>query len=85
MPRELAKTASFSLTHLSVAICVAYALTGSLHTALAIGLIEPVVQTLAYFVHERAWKSAPARQRASGLPPQRRQAEPRKPFAAASA
>ncbi|NBC21459.1 MAG: DUF2061 domain-containing protein [Alphaproteobacteria bacterium] len=83
MTRELAKTASFSLTHLSVAVSVAYALTGNLRTAFAIGLIEPMVQTLAYFLHERAWKPRPAESSAQGLPPQRRQAEPRDDFAAA--
>ncbi len=83
MPRDLAKTASFSLTHLSIAVCVTYLLTGSLRTALAVGLIEPMVQTLAYFVHERAWKSRQADPPTSGLPPQQQQqAEPRDSLAA---
>ena len=40
-----------------VAMAVAYAVTGSLAAALAIGLIEPAVQTVAYFFHEKAWKN----------------------------
>ncbi len=58
MPRVLKKTASYSLMHLMVAIGVAYALTGDLRAALAIGLIEPMVQTVAYTLHERVWAGA---------------------------
>lgn len=56
--RELKKTASYSLTHLTVAIGVAYALTQDWRLALSIGLIEPAVQTVAYALHERAWSGA---------------------------
>jgi len=55
MSRRLLKTLSYSLMHLSVAVCVAFVLTGSWRAALAIGLIEPAVQTVAYTLHERAW------------------------------
>ena len=41
--------------HMSIAILVAYVLSGSWKVALAIGLVEPCVQTVAYFFHERAW------------------------------
>lgn len=58
MPRIAVKTLTYSLMHLSVAVCVAYALTRSWHAALAIGLIEPAVQTLAYSLHERFWSRA---------------------------
>lgn len=49
------KTTSYGLMHMVVAIGVAYALSGDWRIALAIGLIEPCVQTVAYFFHERAW------------------------------
>ena len=52
------KTATYSLMHLTVAMTVAFALTRSWHAALAIGLIEPMVQTIAYTLHERAWAKA---------------------------
>jgi uncharacterized membrane protein len=52
------KTVTYSLMHLSVAMAVAFALTGNWHAALAIGLIEPMVQTVAYTLHERAWARA---------------------------
>ena len=41
--------------HLTVAITVAYALTRDWRAALAIGMIEPVFQTLAFAIHERVW------------------------------
>ncbi|WP_206340786.1 DUF2061 domain-containing protein [Marinicauda algicola] len=55
MPLAACKTASYALTHLVVAMGVAYALTGSWKAALAIGLIEPAVQTVAYTFHEKGW------------------------------
>jgi len=55
LPRTLLKTVSYGFMHMSLAILVAYALSGSLRIAFAIGLIEPCVQTAAYFFHERAW------------------------------
>lgn len=58
-----AKTASWSLVHMTVAIAVAYALTRNWQAALAVGLIEPIFQTVAFALHERAWASraVPAR------------------------
>ena len=53
--RLAAKTASWSLVHKTVAIAVAYALTQDWRAALAVGLIEPVFQTIAFALHERAW------------------------------
>jgi len=50
------KTLSYSLMHLTVAISVAFALTRDWRAALAIGLIEPLFQTVAFAVHERVWE-----------------------------
>ncbi len=50
-----AKTATYALMHIVVAAAVAYAITGSWAAAIAISLVEPLVQTVAYFFHERAW------------------------------
>ncbi|KRB40614.1 MAG: DUF2061 domain-containing protein [Pseudomonadota bacterium] len=49
------KTLSYSLMHLVVAITVAYALTRDWRAALAIGMIEPIFQTMAFVMHERVW------------------------------
>jgi len=56
--RLAAKTASWSLVHMIVAIAVAYALTRNWQAALAVGLIEPIFQTIAFAAHERAWARA---------------------------
>ena len=53
--RVAMKTASYSLMHLTVAITVAYAITQDWRAALAVGLIEPAVQTIAFLLHDRAW------------------------------
>ncbi len=52
---SLTKTATFATVHFSVAFGVAYLLTGSAAIAGAIALVEPIANTVAYFVHERAW------------------------------
>lgn len=62
-PRSALKTASYALMHLVVAMAVAFALTRDWRAALAIGLVEPLVQTVAYTLHERAWARADSRQR----------------------
>ena len=49
------KTLSFAAVHFGVAFTVAYLLTGSWLVSSAIGLIEPVVNTIAYHFHEKAW------------------------------
>jgi uncharacterized membrane protein len=50
------KTLSFAALHFSVAFGVAYALTGSVAVATGVGLIEPMVNTVAFFLHERLWR-----------------------------
>ena len=55
MKKDLIKTATYGAMHLVVAVAVAFALTGDLAIALGIGLLEPLVQTVFYNLHERAW------------------------------
>ncbi|WP_299399982.1 DUF2061 domain-containing protein [Pelagibius sp.] len=56
MTRDLAKTASFAVVHFAVGFGVTYALTGSVVIATGVALIEPAVNTVAFFFHERAWE-----------------------------
>lgn len=56
--RSLLKTLTYGVTHMIVAMVVVFALTRDWRAALAVGLIEPVVQTFAYVLHERAWARA---------------------------
>ena len=53
--KTLLKTLSYAVMHMCLAIIVAYILSDSWKVALAIGTIEPCVQTIAFFFHERAW------------------------------
>lgn len=58
MNRTLLKTCTYGLMHLTVAIIVAFALTRSWRIALAVGVVEPIVQTFAFAMHERLWSRA---------------------------
>ena len=44
-----------ALTGFAVAVAVAYALTNDIRTALTIGMVEPLVQTLFFALHDRIW------------------------------
>lgn len=50
------KTFTFAVVHFIVAFTVGYLLTGSVVTGGLIALIEPLVNTVAYHFHERAWQ-----------------------------
>lgn len=52
----LKKTASYYVVHVVVASLVAYAVTGNLWVALTLSLLEPTVQAVAFFFHEKAWE-----------------------------
>lgn len=63
----MTKTMSFAAVHFTVAFSVAYLMSGSVLVGGAIALVEPVINTVAYHVHELLWKraqrSGPAGQR----------------------
>jgi len=54
-PDPLLKTATFAAVHFTVAFAVGYALTGSVVVGGAIALVEPLANTLAFYLHEKAW------------------------------
>ena len=56
MSRDLLKTLTYLAVHLTVGFTVAYAFTGSLTLAGGIALIEPCINAVAFFFHEKAWK-----------------------------
>lgn len=59
--RDIEKTFTYSIMHFIIAFLVAYTISGDIRIAMAISLIEPAVQTIAYFFHEKAWKKAESR------------------------
>ena len=50
------KTITFAVMHFSVAFTVAYLLTGSLVVGGAVALVEPAINTVAFYFHEMVWK-----------------------------
>lgn len=49
------KTFTFAIIHFSVAFFVTYFVTGSVVLGGLIAAIEPIVNTCAYFFHEKLW------------------------------
>ena len=56
MSSDMLKTVSYLGIHLTVGFTVAYVLTGSLEIAGGFALIEPCVNAVAFYLHEKAWK-----------------------------
>lgn len=54
--RTLVKTGSYYLLHMSVATAVAYTVTGSWLQALTLSLLEPAVQMVFFYAHEKLWE-----------------------------
>lgn len=61
MLRDLLKTLSFATLHFGVGFGVTYALTGSVAIATGVAMIEPAVNTVVFFLHERVWAKFPAK------------------------
>ncbi|MDR0227224.1 MAG: DUF2061 domain-containing protein [Burkholderiaceae bacterium] len=61
----LMKTMSYYVIHVTVAAAVAYAVTGNLWAALTLSLLEPTVQAVAFFFHEKLWERGLRRRAAS--------------------
>jgi uncharacterized membrane protein len=63
--RDLTKTLTFACLHFGVGFGVTYALTGSLSIATGVAMIEPAVNTVVFYLHEKAWAAAGARSTAA--------------------
>lgn len=53
--RTLKKTLSYYIMHITVAMMVAYLVTGNLIMAATLSLLEPTMQAFAFFFHEKVW------------------------------
>jgi len=53
--RIFKKTLSYYIMHITVAMLVAYAVTGNFWMAVTLSLLEPTVQAVAFFFHEKVW------------------------------
>lgn len=54
------KTVTFAALHFTVALTVAYWLTGDFLLGSFIAMVEPSVNTIAFYFHERAWTQSRA-------------------------
>lgn len=52
----MTKTITFAVIHMTVAFTVGYVMTGSVAVGSALALVEPAINTVAYFFHEKAWE-----------------------------
>ena len=50
------KTTTFAVMHFAIAFTVAYLLTGDIVVGGAVALIEPAVNTVGFYFHERIWQ-----------------------------
>lgn len=51
----MTKTLTFAAMHFSVAFAVVWAMTGNWMVGGAVALVEPAINSVAYFFHEKAW------------------------------
>jgi uncharacterized membrane protein len=53
--RTLMKTLSWRIVATSTTVILVFLLTRDIMTSASVGLLEVLVKTIIYFVHERAW------------------------------
>ena len=56
-PRLVLKTFTYGVMHLCVATCVSYFITGDILISLSIGIVEPIIQTIMFSIHEYLWEA----------------------------
>ncbi|RQW64846.1 DUF2061 domain-containing protein [Vibrio viridaestus] len=57
------KTITFAGIHFTIAFTVAYVLTGDIILGSMIAMLEPTINTVAFYCHEKFWLSLPKLQR----------------------
>jgi uncharacterized membrane protein len=50
------KTLTFTVMHISIAFTIVYLMTGSVMVGGAVALVEPLCNSVGYFLHERVWE-----------------------------
>ncbi|MGO3345079.1 MAG: DUF2061 domain-containing protein [Marinomonas sp.] len=51
----MTKTLTFAAMHFSIAFSVAYLITGSFVVGGILAIVEPAVNTVAFYFHEKIW------------------------------
>ncbi len=52
----MTKTITFAIMHFTIAFAVTYLITGSVVLGGLIAVVEPAVNTVGYFIHEKVWQ-----------------------------
>jgi uncharacterized membrane protein len=66
----MTKTFTFAVLHFCVAFAVTYLLTGSALVGGAVALVEPAINTVVFYFHDKVWKRYEAKkQRDLGVIP----------------
>ena len=60
----MTKTITFAVMHFTIAFTVAYLLTGSFVVGGLVAIVEPTVNTVAFYFHEMFWKKVEAKNKA---------------------
>lgn len=60
----MTKTLTFAVLHFSVAFTVTYLLTGSVIVGGAVALVEPAINTVVFYFHDKVWKRIEAKKAA---------------------
>ena len=50
------KTITFAVMHFTVAFSVAYLITGDVLVGGLVAMVEPAINTVAYYFHEKFWQ-----------------------------
>ena len=58
----MVKTVTFTALHITIAFTIVYLMTGDFMVGGAVALIEPLCNSVGYFVHERIWERIRRRQ-----------------------
>ncbi|MCG9965935.1 DUF2061 domain-containing protein [Shewanella cutis] len=57
----MTKTLTFAVLHFTVAFTVTYLLTGSVLVGGAVALVEPAINTVVFYFHDKVWKRLEAK------------------------
>lgn len=63
------KTITFTAMHIAIAFTVVYLMTGSVMVGGAVALIEPLCNSVGYFLHERVWERVRNRAASTAMQP----------------
>lgn len=53
--QDLVKTVTFAVMHFTVAFLVTWALTGDILIGSLVAMVEPAINTVAFYFHEKVW------------------------------